>query len=113
MDSEGDATGALRELSAKGHGCFRPQGLFHELGGGGCLRETEAQELWQVQKQISAFVLLLDLGAEGNQNARLMRTFHRLQLVSCLPRGGNTGSIISPRPADADAAPPPLCGVIF
>lgn len=33
MDSEGDATGALRELSAKGHGCFRPQGLFHELGG--------------------------------------------------------------------------------
>lgn len=35
MDSEGDATGALRELSAKGHGCFRPQGLFHELAGGG------------------------------------------------------------------------------
>lgn len=64
MDSEGDATGALCALSAKGHGRFRPQGLFRELGG---LREAEAQELWQVQKEISVFVLLLGLGAEGNQ----------------------------------------------
>lgn len=32
VDSEGDATGALRALSARGHGRFRPQGLFRELG---------------------------------------------------------------------------------
>lgn len=77
--------------AAKGPGRLRPQGLFVRSR----VSSRVADSGVVAGATADSAVVLLGRGAEGNQTLKVDGNFLRLRSVSCFPRGGKTGGVIS------------------
>ena len=90
------ARGMLQRPSVRypqGSRGFRPQGLFMSSGVAEKPRLRSRGRCKSKSQQLCRWVW----GQKETKYAGWMGTFHRLLLVSCLPRGGSTGRIGSSR----------------